>query len=723
VNPPLAAPSLASNTPPPFPRVAAFHSHAMLHSLLLSLVVLAPPAPPATRVEPVTETLHGEAVVDNYRWLEKLESESEEVKTWTTAQLEYTAAVLGGLPCRKALEERLASLMTVGSVSAPVTRGTRYFYTERKGTANQPMLLMRESHNGEPFTLLDVSALDAKGLYSLDWWYPNKSGSHIAFGLSYAGSEMTTLHVLSVDDTQWLSDEIPGKISFGGWTPDGTGFLYSQLERPEDAYSRTVRFHTLGRHHRTDSVLSRQTIPSRIPFANLSDDGRWILMGLTDGWARNDLSVIDVAEWRRSGELAPVAIADGLNGRFTPAVVAGDTAYVLTTFESPNGRLLAIDLTNPNREGWKTLIKERPDAVLTGVDHARGRLIVEYEKDATTRMEQFRFDGTPLGEVKLPGLGTAAIATNEDRTEAFISYTSFNEPTSVYRIDLADGERTLWARPDVPVDPSTVEVHQEFCTSKDGTRIPMFIVHRSGLARNGANPTLVYGYGGFNASMTPSFNPARFAWFEQGGVYVQVTLRGGGEYGEAWHQAGMLGNKQNVFDDLYAATEHLIKAGYTAPANLAVLGGSNGGLLTGVAATQRPDLYAAVVSAVPLLDMLRYQNFLMARFWVPEYGSAEDAAQFKWLRAYSPYHNVKPGTKFPAVLFTAGENDSRVHPLHARKMAALMQAVAGNDLSEDPILLWVDREAGHGQGKPLAARVKEAADLYSFLFWQTGICE
>ncbi|MFO0872959.1 MAG: prolyl oligopeptidase family serine peptidase [Phycisphaerales bacterium] len=712
----------------------------MLPLLLAATLALASTAagPPPTEADPVTETIHGETIVDPFRWLESLEKDSEKVKAWTTAQLDYTRSVLDGLPCRKQVEAQLAKLMTVGSVGAPITRGNRYFYTKREGTQNQPVLYLREGFDGDANVLLDVNALDDKGLYALDWWTPSEDGSLVAFGLSYAGSEMTTLHVMRVDGGRWLSDEIPGKCTFGGWLPDASGFLYSQLEDPANAYSRRVRFHRLGEHHRQDPVILTQQAPSRVPFGSLSRDGRWMFLGISDGWSRNDLYVVDVPAWRRTGEIVKVAIAEGLDGRFEPGAVVGNTAYVLTTFEAPNAKAIAVDLAAPaasvagaagkaepklGRDTWRDFIKERKDAVLQSVEHARGFIVATYEKDACSRIEKFRLDGAPAGDIKLPGLGTASIATDDDRTEAFVSYTSFNEPASIYRVDVATGERNLWARPDVPVDPSSVEVEQAWCTSRDGTKVPMFIVHKKGLQRNGDNPTLVYGYGGFNQSMTPNFRAERFVWFDAGGVYVQVNLRGGGEYGEQWHQAGMLDRKQNVFDDLYAATEQLVKDGWTKPERLAVLGGSNGGLLTGAAATQRPDLYAAVVCAVPLLDMLRYQQFLMAKFWVPEYGSAENAEQFKWLRAYSPYHNVKKGQRYPAILFTAGENDSRVHPLHARKMTALMQASAANDFAQHPILLWVDREGGHGQGKPLALRVRDAADQYCFLMWQTGCCK
>jgi prolyl oligopeptidase len=691
----------------------------MLLTALASCLLL---LPPPTASNPVTETLHGETIVDNYRWLEELEADSEEVKSWTTAQNDYTRSVLDALPCRRELESRLAELMTIGVINPPQMAGTRYFNTERKGTENQPVLYVREGHDGQPKALLNVNELDAKGLISLDWFTPSYDGKYLAFGISRAGDEMSVLHVLNVDTGEWLADEIPGKTTFAGWTPDSKGFLYSQLDDPKNAYSRSIRFHKLGVHRRADAPLITQKEPQRIPFAMLTRDGRWILAGVTDGWSRNDLFVTEVKAWQSSGKFEQTPIAVGLQGRFEPNAVIGDTMYMVTTFEAPQGAAWAVDLKSPQRPNWKPFIAERKDAVLGGLSEAQGLLVASYEKDATSRFERFGTDGKSLGELPLPGLGSASIVTEHDRTEAFVSYMSFNEPRGVYRYDLASGQRSLWARPEVPVDPALVEVKQEWATSKDGTKFPMFIVHKKGLKLDGQNPTLLYGYGGFTASMTPFFTATWFPWFEQGGVYVVANLRGGGEYGEAWHEAGMLDKKQNVFDDLYAAADYLIKSGYTSPQRLAVMGGSNGGLLTGVAVTQRPDLFTAAISAVPLLDMLRYQNFLMAKFWVPEYGTAEEPEHFKWLRAYSPYHNIKSGTKYPAVLFTAGENDSRVHPLHARKMAAAMQAISGSDPKAEPILLWVDRDGGHGQGKPLALRIRDVADQISFVMWQTGLC-
>lgn len=700
----------------------------MLTSTLLTVAVLAGSdtsgllAPPPTPVMPVTEQMHGHAIVDNYRWLEAFERDSEEVRQWTDLQNAFTRAVLDDVPGRAALEQRLSELMQIGAVTSPVMRGNLYFYTERKGDENQAVLYVRLGHDGQPRELVNPNTLDERGLYSLDWFAPNHDGSLLAFGLSYAGDEMTVLHVLDVGSGQWLADEITGKIEMVGWLPDSSGFVYGVLEDPSDAYSRAYRVHKLGRHIRHNPMLIMQEQPSRIPDAMLSRDGRWLIEITFEGWASQELHIIDMARWERTGQLDRIPLAVGLNARFSPEQIVGDTLYMFTTLNAPNGMLYAVDLNSPARENWKVVIPERDDAVLRSVSLAQGILVANLQKNATTRLERFRMDGTSLGEIQLPGLGTASISARYDRTEAFISFTSYNEPTSIYRVDLLnDEQRELWARPDVPVDPAMVQVTQEWATSKDGVRVPMFIVHRKGLEMNGDHPTLLYGYGGFNISMTPYFIATNFPFYEQGGVYVVANLRGGGEFGQAWHRGGMLANKQNVFDDFYAVAEHLIERGYTNPGRLAILGGSNGGLLTGVAVTQRPDLFAAAISAVPLLDMLRYHQFLMARFWIPEYGSSEDPEQFQWLHAYSPYHNIEPGRAYPAVMFTAGENDARTHPLHARKMAAAMQTLAANDPQDRPILLWVDRDAGHGVGKPLHLRIRDVADRWAFVMRQTGM--
>jgi len=714
-------------------------SHTSALRISLCLVTLAAPAllasavPPTTRSESVSDMIHGRKVDDPYRWLEQLERDSPEVAAWTTLQNDRTTNLLRSLPCHAELTAELRPLMSIGSVGMPVCEGGSAFWSEREGSQNQPVLYIAADagasgpDRASRRTLIDVNTLDARGLTSLDWWVPSTCGKRLAFGLSQSGSEMSVLHVLDVASGRWMSDQISGKVSFGGWTPAGDAFIYSALADAADPYSREVRWHTMGEHPRHDTLIARQTDPSRIPSASLSRDGRWIFLTLSRGWQANDLSVLETAAWQRAG-MPPAAtlaqvVAEGQDATFWPMATVGDTLFMRTTLDAPTGALFAVALRSPQRPSWKSVVAPRNDMVLEGATRAGDLLVLTFSKDVTTRIERIRTTGEMVGALELPGLGTAGVGTNDERTSGFISFTSFNEPRSIYSADFASGAIRLWARPEIPFDPAAIEVKQVFVPSKDGTRVPMFIVQRKGLKATGSTPTLLYAYGGFNVSLDPAFSPTLWPWLQRGGVYAVANLRGGSEYGEAWHRAGMLGNKQNVFDDFHSCAQWLIDQKITDSAHLAIEGGSNGGLLTGVAITQRPDLYTAAISAVPLLDMMRYQQFLLAKYWVPEYGSSENADAAQWLFAYSPYHNVRKGTRYPAVLFTAGENDSRVHPLHARKMAALMQAASASDDRSEPVLLWVDRDAGHGQGKPLSRRIEDEADQWSFVFWQTGICE
>ncbi|MHB8799856.1 MAG: prolyl oligopeptidase family serine peptidase [Thermoanaerobaculia bacterium] len=703
---------------------------AALLALALPAAAAPPAAPPPTEARPVTDVLHGESIVDPYRWLEGDAKGvvTPEVTAWTDAQLAYTREILDNLPGRKAVEARLRELMEVGAIGAPRMRGNRYFYSKREGNENQSRVFLREGLSGAPKLLLDPNTLDAKGLVTVSWTSPDPTGKLLAFGMYRAGDENSTLYVLDVDAGRWLADEIPGKVGSVDWLPDSSGFFYRNLENVKDPYSGQVMFHRLGTHPRQDVRLFRQYTKEENaklattygPGFSASEDGRWGLLSYATGTSTNDVWAIDLDRYFRTGEFVKTDVIVGSEST-SRGPILGDTLFLHTTDGAKNGRVVAVDLTAPARAGWKTLVPERKDVSIRGVSLARGVLVVSLLKDAASRVELYSIDGKPLGELPLPGIGSAYLSTSQDRTEAFLTFTSFNEPSGVYRVDLATKKVELWERPQVPVDPSIVEVKQVFYPSKDGTKVPMFVVHKKGLKLDGNNPTLLYAYGGFNVSQTPSFNATLFPWLEAGGVYALAGLRGGGEYGDAWHEAGMLERKQNVYDDFIAAAEWLVGQKYTKPARLAVAGGSNGGLLTGAVLTQRPELFGAVISAVPLLDMLRYQSFLMARYWIPEYGTAENPEHFRFLKAYSPYHNVKKGTKYPAVLLTAGENDSRVHPLHARKMAALLQASTASDSATKPILLWVDREAGHGQGKPLALRVRDVADQRMFLMWQLGM--
>jgi len=606
-------------------------------------------------------------------------------------------------------------------------RAGRYFFSRREGNQNQPVWYWRAGAKGESRVLLDPARLDPTGLTTITWISPSPDGKRVAYGTYTAGDENTTLYLLDVDRGEKLPLTIPNKVQSPDWLPDGSGFVYRNLRDPGDPYSGQLMFHRLGTEVADDPVLFRQYTKDENeqlattwgPQGSLSRDGRTLVLYYYTSTRSNDAWVADFGQFLETGDLEKKEISVGREGTMFGTAVGGQF-FVHTTQGAPNGRVERVDLSTLERT---VVVPERPDAAIQTLSVADGVLAVEYLEKASSAVDLFDFDGKPIGRLPLPGIGSASLAAEVDSTEAFLSFTSYNYPPTIFRVDLRQPKSSpqVWERPDVPVDPSTVEVRQVWYPSKDGTRVSMFIVHRKGLKLDGARPTVLYGYGGFNISLTPSFSATLFPWFEDGGVYAVANLRGGGEYGDAWHEAGMLAEKQNVFDDFIAAAEWLKANGYTRRDRLAIWGGSNGGLLTGAVAMQRPDLCEAAVVAVPLLDMLRYQNFLMARYWVPEYGSAENAEEFRTLLEYSPYQNVSADVRYPAVFLTAGENDTRVHALHARKMAARLQAVAAGVEDSNPVLLWVDREAGHGQGKPLNLRVRDVADLHMFVRWQLGL--
>lgn len=693
-----------------------------------------------TETRPVTDTMHGIHVVDPYRWLEgdAQGAPTDEVRAWTAAQNQHTRAVLDGLPGRDKIEARLTDLMQVGYVGAPTMRGDLYFNTEREGDQDHAVLYVRQGYAGEKRVLLDPNTLSDDKLTALGWWSPSPDGSLLAFGLYRAGDENTTLHLMNVATGDWLDDTIAGKVGGVQWMPDNQRFFYSKLADVDDPYSKQIKLHVIGEAPADDRLMFEQYKQGPLattwgPFLTLQREGKWGLLGYYTSTSSNDLYLVDVERWINTGELNKTTLVEGADantyGKFTKG------ALLLTTqVDAPNGMIYEVDVHRPQREHWRLLVPEDEQRVLEGWHDTRDWLIVEYQAQAQTVFELYARDpanGRSIDTFPLPGIGSASLSTRYDRSEVFVTFTSFNEPRSVYRYDLPEPGVTKpveqwterWARPDVPVDPSLLEVKQVTYQSKDGTDVTMFIVHKTGIELDGTNPTLLSGYGGFGISMTPYFSATMFPWYEAGGVFALPNLRGGGEYGDAWHKAGMRANKQNVFDDFIAAAQYLIDAGYTNKDKLAISGGSNGGLLVGAAMTQRPDLFAAVVCGVPLLDMLRYDRFLMAKYWVPEYGDPADKEQFDWLYAYSPYHRVTPGTRYPATLITAGENDTRVHPLHARKMAALLQAATAGDPGQGPVLLWVDQDAGHGGGKPLSLRVRDVADTRLFVMWQLGMLD
>lgn len=694
------------------------------------------PAAPPTKQQPVKDEVFGIEFVDNYRWLEgdnsdpkNMGKETPEVAAWTDAQNAYTRSVLDNLPGRKAVEDKIRPLMEVGSISSPTMRGNRYFFSKREASQNQPLVYYRDGYKGETKLILDPATIDPSGLVTITWYVPSLDGKRLAYGTYSKGDENATLNIIDVDTGKKSAFRIPSKVSSVSWLPDGSGLVYRNLADQNNPYSGQVMFIGMDQDLSKAQTILRQFTKEENaklattygPSGGLDRDGKWLQLGYSTDTRNNDLWVADFEQFKKTGQVNKVAILTGEKAMASGDIV-GDTMFLQTTLDAPNGRVFAVDLRNPDRKNWKEIIPERKDANLTGVSVSKNRIAANYLKNASSSIEIFDFAGKPMGSLKLPGIGSAGLSTEEDRDEAYLSFSSYNYPTSIFKVDLTkpDAQPELWERPNVPVDPSTVEVKQEWFSSSGGARIPMFIVHKKGLKLDGNNPTILYGYGGFMQSMTPGFSATNFQWLDAGGVYAVANLRGGGEFGTAWHEAGKLDQKQNTWDDFQAAAEHLINSNYTNPKKLAVMGGSQGGLLVGSFVTQRPDLCKAALCLVPLNDMIRYQNFLMARYWVPEYGSAENKDQFEFIRKYSPYQNVKKGTAYPAVLVTAGEHDARVHPLHARKFVAALRDATSSGL---PILYWGDKEAGHGQGKPLNLRMRDLVDQRMFLMWQLGMLD
>jgi prolyl oligopeptidase len=681
--------------------------------------VALPPAPHTPR-ENVVDDVHGAKISDPYRWLEA--DATDRVRGWTDQQNARTRAVLDALPQRARFAHRLRELLAVGLLSTPRPVAGRIFYTRREGEQRQAVLYVRDAVGATDRALVDPNTIDRDGLVTLDWYYPSADARHIAYGLSRGGDEMSTLHVMETATGRHLADQIPHtQRSTVAWV-DG-GFYYTVHPAPgsvppgDENYYGRVRYHPLGADPATDQLVFGQDRPKEdILGVSASVDGRWILFSAFRGWARSELYLLDRQHPERG--LATVlegkdAIADGfgLDGRL----------WLRTNLDAPNYRVVSVGCESPGAERWATVVPETT-GVIQSFDRTSDRLAVLRLVRATSRLVTYDLRGGNEREVPLPSLGSIEIVEAEHDGH-LIGYTfqSFTQPPIALVAHARSGKADELARLRAPegLDVRNISVEQSAYPSRDGTEVTMFLVHRKDVGPTGTVPTLLTGYGGFNISRTPAYSAGAAAWVEAGGLFVVPNLRGGGEYGETWHRAGMLANKQNVFDDFHAAAETLIARGWTVPRHLAIAGGSNGGLLVGAALTQRPELFAAVYCAVPLLDMLRYQNFRIARFWIAEYGSAEDREQAHWLRGYSPYHNVRAGVRYPPVLFTTAEGDSRVDPMHARKMAALLQAQ-----SDDPqsvVLLRVDRDAGHGVGKPLHKQVDDFADQYAFIAWQTGL--
>jgi Serine proteases of the peptidase family S9A len=679
----------------------------------------------STRSEPLTETIQGVSVADPYRWLEN--GDSDEVRSWTAQQNRLLRQTLDAVPSRRRLVERLWALHGIGALEAPVCKGkgkvARYFYTRREGQQNQPVLYLRQGLAGADRVLLDVNALVADGTQALDWWYPSEDGRLLAFGVSAGGSELSTLRVRDVDTGQDRPDVIPWTRACSlAWLPSGRGFYYTRYPAPgsvpagQEQYQRHVFFHRLGTVASQDRLIFGEGLgPSAWTSVLLSPDGRWLGLEVSDGAAKTELFLIDT---NKRGAPSPIPVVTGRPALFNLVEVLDDRLYVVSNENAPHYCLFQIDPRKPLRENWKLIIAEGQDT-LEWVAAVGGKLAALYLKDASSRVRVFSRAGKLEREIKLPGLGTVTgLHGRHQARELFFGFTSFLTPTAVVRHDLGTGRSAVWQKLASPIDEGAFSVEQVRYPSKDGTLIPMFLVARKSLVRDGRAPALLYGYGGFNLNITPAFAAAVAPFIEQGGVYAVANLRGGGEYGETWHRAGMLGHKQNVFDDFIAAAEFLIREKIASRDRLAISGRSNGGLLVAAAIAQKPDLFRAAICGVPITDMVRYHLFRIARLWIPEYGTAEDPEQFKFLYAYSPYHHVKDGVAYPATLIFTAASDTRVDPLHARKFAARLQAATRGP---GPILLRLESQAGHGVGKPLAKSIEQYADEMAFLCGQLGM--
>ena len=699
----------------------------------------APAGPPLAEPKPVADIYHGTKVIDNYRWLE--DGNSPATQKWVAEQMSYTRSLLDPLPGRDAIHKRLTELLSIGSITPPMIAGKHYFYTKREGMQNQPVLYVRDSLDGPDRVLVDANQLATDGTIALDWFQPSDNGTYVAYGTSQSGSEMSTLHIIETKTGTILPDTIERTRACSiAWEPGAHGFYYTRYPMKGDVpagqemYNRHVFYHELGTDPETDDpIFGEGRDPEDWPSVFLSNDGRWLLIHVSQGWTKSELYLMDL-----KGENPPSRLTTGKDFNYAAEVYEGKV-YITTNEDAPRYRVFVTDAGNFDRAAWKEIIPQS-EAVLQGVSVYGGKLFAQYEQNATSQLKMFDLEGKKLNDITLPAIGTVFGSGGRwNRDEVFFGFHSFMVPPSVYRVTLttyrakingkvevdAFEKPTLWSAVSAPsIDPSAYEVSQEWFHSKDNTRVPMFIVHKKGLQKSGHTPTLLTAYGGFNISLTPTFSRTAYLWMEHGGIFAVANLRGGAEFGEDWHRAGMLDKKQNVFDDMIAAAEHLISEKYTDKNHLAIQGGSNGGLLMGAMITQRPDLFRAVVCQVALLDMLRYQNFQIAKLWIPEYGSSDNPDQFKWLSAYSPYQHVKAGTEYPAILFMTGDFDTRVDPMHAKKMAAEMQAEARNGQSKTrPILLRIEQKAGHGAGKPVTKQIEEFTDVYSFLFWQLGMKE
>jgi prolyl oligopeptidase len=671
---------------------------------------------PAARQVDHTDDYFGTTVSDPYRWMEDVDS--AELKVWIDAENELTQRYLAQIPVRETIGQRLLELINFERYTAPARRGTRYFYSHNSGLQNQNVLYWQEGLDGEPKVLLDPNTFSEDGTVAISGMSITDDGLLAAYSITDAGSDWLKWHVRNVTTGEDLPDVVEwSKFSGASWLKDGSGLFYQGYDAPEaDAfkaanYFHKVMFHRLGTPQSEDKLIFDRPDDKELNLgAHVTDDGRYLMLHQSKGTSpNNELAVKDLEDPN-----APILrLIDTADATYAPIDNDGTLFWVLTTLEAPNGRVISIDLSNPGREHWKTVIPESANK-LSDISIVDNTFIVSYLADAQSLVELRRLDGSLIERLALPAIGTAyGFTGRREDTETFYQFSNFTTPGTTYRLDMKTRKSTIYRQPKLLFDPALYETKQIFATSKDGTRVPMFISHKKGLVFDGTAPTLLYAYGGFNISLMPEFSPSHVMWMEMGGIYAQAGLRGGGEYGEAWHEAGTRVRKQNVFDDFISLAEWLVTNQYTSPQKLAISGGSNGGLLVAACELQRPDLFGAVVAQVGVMDMLRFDKFTIGWAWKEEYGSpSEDADEFAAIYKYSPLHNIHPGVSYPATLITTADHDDRVYPAHSFKYAAALQAAQAGP---NPILIRVETRAGHGAGMPLSKRIEATVDQYAFM--------
>lgn len=680
---------------------------------------------PASRPGPVIDDYHGVSIPDPFRWLE--DTDSPETAEWVAAQNRLTFGYLEGLPNRAQLRDRLTQLWNYERFGVPFREGDAYFYTWNSGLQNQSVLHVTTSLGDQGRVLLDPNTLSDDGTVALTAAAVSPDGRSLAYGTAVSGSDWQEFHVRDVATGQDLVDTLRWvKFSGMSWTRDNAGFFYSRYPEPEGgnrllAVNRNqhLYYHRLGTPQSEDRLIFAPDDPEWFVGASVTEDGQYAVLYLGEGTdPKNRIYYLDLGKPDAPNLEAPIIkLFDAFDASYQVLGNDGETWYILTDRDAPRKRIVAVNLADPG-----TLRAVVPEAVggevLEGAVLVRDRIVAEYLHDARSDLRLFGVDGTPQGTVALPTAGSVGgISARRQDGEFFYAFTSYLFPSTIYRYDLARGESEVFRAPTVDFDASRYETKQIFATSRDGTRVPLFVTHRKGLPLDGSHPTLLYGYGGFNISLTPGFSVSTAVWLEQGGVYVVANLRGGGEYGEEWHLAGTKERKQNVFDDFVTAAEHLIEAGYTRPDRLAIQGGSNGGLLVGAVMNQRPDLFGVALPAVGVMDMLRFHKFTIGSAWTSDYGSSDDPEGFRYLRAYSPLHNITPGTCYPATLITTADHDDRVVPGHSFKYAATLQQAQGCDR---PTLIRIETKAGHGAGKPVSKQIEEVADIWAFTLANLG---